>query len=145
VSIPPIRILCVDDNELVCQALERKFAGLDGFEWCGSLGDAADLVQRTVECEADVVLLDVDMPGPDALSCIPLIQKARPECRVVVLSGMLTQALVDKALDAGASGYLSKADSSGEIIEAVRRVAEGEIVFSPEVRVVCRWPAARQR
>lgn len=133
-TITPIRVLCVDDNELVCAALERKFSGATGFEWCGALPDASTLVRRALECRPHVVLMDLDMPGLDPLSQVRSLGQAVPGCRVVVLSGLLTESLVERALAAGAAGYLSKAASSQEIVEAVERAAAGEVVLSAEVR-----------
>jgi two-component system response regulator DesR len=131
----PIRILCVDDNELVCGALQRKFAGTSGFEWCGALPDASVLVPRALECRPHVVLMDMDMPGPDPLGEVRRLGGVLPECRVLVLSGLLTASLVERALAAGAGGYLSKAAASSEIVDAVERAAAGEMVLSPEVRM----------
>lgn len=144
-AVAPIRVLCVDDNQLVCDALERKFAGLDGFHWCGALPDAGLLTQRALEVRPHVVLLDMDMPGPDALEEMQRLLKVMPECRVIVLSGLLTETLVERALSSGASGYLSKAAASSEIVDAVERAAAGETVLGMEVRIVYggRIPARR--
>jgi two-component system response regulator DesR len=131
----PIRVLCVDDNELVCGALQRKFSDNPGFEWCGALPDAAMLVPRAMECRPHVVLLDMDMPGPDPLGELRRLGQSLPACRVVVLSGLLTASLVDRAVAAGATGYLSKAATSAEIVDAVERAAAGEVVMGQEVRV----------
>jgi two-component system response regulator DesR len=143
----PIRVLCVDDNELVCGALQRKFAGAQGFEWCGALPDASTLIPRALELRPNVVLMDMDMPGPDPLSQVRRLGEALPGCRVVVLSGLLTETLVDRALASGAAGYLSKAASSSEIVEAVERAAAGEIVLGTEVRMCfgTRAPAPEPR
>jgi DNA-binding NarL/FixJ family response regulator len=145
VDANPIRILCVDDNDLVLGALERKFAALPGFEWCGTLPDASGLLAQSQACRPHVVLLDLDMPGPDALSQVRELRRSLPQCRVLVLSGMLTEAIVERAVDAGAWGYVSKGEASGEIIDAVRRVAAGQFVLSREVQMVCTHPVARPR
>jgi two-component system invasion response regulator UvrY len=131
----PIHILCVDDNELVCGALERKFAGDDDFVWCGSLPDATDLLAKVADCNAHVVLLDLDMPGPDPLAEAGKLIRAMLQCRVVVLSGRYSETLVERALAIGAAGYLSKAEASSEIIEAVHKAAAGEVVLGHEVRI----------
>jgi two-component system invasion response regulator UvrY len=83
-----------------------------------------------------VVLLDLDMPGRDTLEVIRELAAADPSVRVVVLSGLLNPPLVNRVLAAGAWGYLSKGETSGEIVEAVRRVASDEPVLGPEARTV---------
>lgn len=142
----PIRILCVDDNELVCGALERKFTTDRGFEWCGSLPDASRLLEWAKEHRPNVVLLDVDMPGPDPVVVLRKLSTSLPEVRTVVLSGHISQSLLDRVFAAGAWGYLSKGDDSTTIVDSVRRVASGEFVLGPEVQVVCdRLPQFGQR
>jgi DNA-binding NarL/FixJ family response regulator len=138
---PRIRIVCVDDNDLVCGAMERKFSGNPAFEWCGALPDAHELVDRIVEIKPDVLLLDLCMPGPDPLEQVPKIIRAVPECRVIVLSGVVSPTLVERAFKAGARAYLSKADASAEIVDAVERTAAGERALGTEVRMVIRASA----
>jgi DNA-binding NarL/FixJ family response regulator len=94
----PNRVLCVDDNELVRDALERKFRGMPEILWCGCLPDVSNLVARAAEARANVVLLDLEMPGPDPLVAPRRLTRSLPQCRVLVLSGTATESLVDRAL-----------------------------------------------
>ena len=133
----PVRIMCVDDNDLVCDALQRKFTDLDGFEWVGRLPDASGLMDAARASRPHVILMDLDMPGPKALEAIKRLAEALPSSRVLVLSGLLTPQLVDQVFEAGAWGYLSKDVSSPQIIDAARRVAAGDTVQSFEVQMAC--------
>jgi PAS domain-containing protein len=131
-----IGVMAVDDNELVRDALERKFSGLDGFRWCGSLGCADSLMDEVRKRRPHILLLDLDIPGSDPLTAIPRLGKVDPVLRVIVLSGLLTPALIERALAAGAAGYLSKADAHVELADAVERAFRGETVLGTEVRHV---------
>lgn len=75
------------------------------------------------------------MSGPDPLSEMKRLLEALPQCRVIVLSGQMNESLMDRALGNGAAGYLSKAEASTEIIEAVEQAAAGAVVLGSEVRM----------
>ncbi len=141
----PIRIMSVDDNQLVREALERRFTATEGFEWCGALPDARGLLARAREWRADLILLDLEMPGPDPFAAIKSLARRLPGAKVVVLSGSVTPGLVAKALGAGACGFLSKADEVRAMVEVVHEVAAGKVETGPEVRAVCGPPIAAQR
>lgn len=141
----PIRIMSVDDNKLVREALERRFTATEGFEWCGALPDAKGLLARAREWRADLILLDLEMPGPDPFAAIRRLARHLPGAKVVVLSGSVTPGLVAKALSAGACGFLSKADEVRAMVEVAHEVAAGKVQVGPEVRAVCGPLSAEQR
>jgi len=127
-----IRVLCVDDNDLVSDALRRKFATEADFMWCGSLPDASDLADFVAERRPDVVLLDIDMPGIDTFDALRGVTARCPDSRVVMLSGHVRKDLIDRAVEAGAWGYLSKGEETADILEAIRGVAAGRFMLSRE-------------
>jgi two-component system response regulator DesR len=86
----------------------------------------------------DVALLDIDMPGIDAFALAESMAAAAPEIRAVMFSGHLNRAYIERALDCGAWGYLSKNDDVDSIIAGVRKVADGQIALSAEVEMVLR-------
>ena len=131
------RIMCVDQSQLVREALERKFTAAEGFAWCGALDDAGDLAQRAAACGANIVFLEFSYPGPDPFLAITALGAALPSVRVIVLSSTVSPALLDRAFDAGAWGYFSKADRGRDIVEGAQRVAAGEVAFGAEVLAVC--------
>ncbi len=130
----PIRILCVDDNEHVAQAVELKVRRTEGMLWLGRLPDASALVTSARALTPDVVLLDLDMPGPSPITVTADLAAALPRARVLVVSGHLRRELIEQALDAGAWGYVYKGESITLITEAISAVAKGEVFLSPEVQ-----------
>ena len=132
----PIRVMCVDDNEWIAEAIERKLRRSPGYAWAGWLPSADDFPDAVCERRPDVLLLDIDMPGRDAFEAIGLVGGQCPEVRVVMLSGHVRLDLINRAFEAGAWGYVAKTQDLAELLEAVRRVAAGEVVMSPEVQAV---------
>ena len=122
----PIRIFIADDNELVVDALKRVLRDCADVVPSGHSPDAADLVRKVREAEADVVLLDVDMPPGDTFGALFELTAELPNVRTVILSGHVRQDYFDRAVEAGAMGYLSKHADPRVIVESIRRVAAGE-------------------
>lgn len=133
----PISVLCVDDNGHVADALRLKFGAAGGFQWRGWLPDADQLVSTALRDAPSVVLLDIDMPGSDPFDALSDLAARCPKCRVIIFSGHVRRELIDRALDAGAWGYVSKNDGEDALLSAVRLVAAGELALSPEVRAWC--------
>ncbi len=131
-----VRVLCVDDNELVAEAIGRKLSLSGGFEWLGQLEDATDLVKEAQRRRPDVILLDIDMPGADPFVALEQLSQSNPETAVVMLSGHVRLDLIERAIEAGASGYVSKNEATQTLIEAIQRAAQGEFVLGPEARRV---------
>ncbi len=132
-----IGVLCVDDNPHVADALRLKLSRTELFRWTGWLPSADSLVEEAKRTCPALVLLDVDMPGRDPFDAAAELVEVCPETRIVVFSGHVRQELIDKALDAGVWGYVSKNDGEEELLKVLRLVAGGEVGFSPEVRQIC--------
>ena len=131
-----ISVLCVDDNPHVTRALESKLHRSGKFDWRGSLSSADQLVETVARECPEIVLLDVDMPGMDPLAALERLSRECPNTRTVVFSGHIRRELVERAVESGAWGYVSKNDDEAELIRAIRSVAEGEFVLSVEARRV---------
>jgi two-component system response regulator DesR len=133
-----LSVLCVDDNELVAGALGQRFKHEPSLHWAGWQSDGS-LVRGEVErLRPDVVLMDIDMPGMDAFALAKQISDDFPDTRVVMFSGHVQAAYIEKALDSGAWGYLSKNEDTTTLIDSIRRVGAGEIVLSREAEAVHR-------
>lgn len=128
----PIRVLCVDDNDFIAEAMRRMLKPALGFEWLGWLAEADGLIDAYRDKKPDVTLLDIDMPGADGLTVLRSLLKDFPEARVIMLSGHVRREYIDSALEAGAWGYLSKGEQSDVIVAAVRQVAAGEFALVGE-------------
>lgn len=140
-SPPTLRILCVDDNEMMISAMERRVQHEPGLAWVGAVSDGAVALEAVRSARPDVVLMDIDMPGVDTFALVERLAEELPAVRVVMFSGHVRPGFIDRALDCGAWGYLSKSDDTANLIEGIRRVGKGEIALSREVLAVQRRAA----
>lgn len=131
---PSIKVLCVDDNFLVTEGLKTKLSMSGGFEWVGQLPNAEGLVELVQKTKPDVVLMDIDMPGPDAFEALRELSSLCPDVRTIMISGYVRNDLIDQAIEAGAWGYVAKGEAAEAIVDAIRRVARGEFALGPEVQ-----------
>ena len=127
-----VRVLCVDDNELVADAIARALRERADMEWLGWLPDVRELRTTVDRLTPDVVLLDIDMPHGDSFRALADLTQEVPSTRVIMLSGYVRRELVERALEAGAMGYISKNDAPRVILDGIARVAAGELVLGPE-------------
>ncbi len=127
-------VYCADDNPLVTAALRVQFQHNPDFRWMGCAEDAGQLIEdlARVGCP-DVVLLDIDMPGKDPFDAIGELVDLCGDVRVVMYTGMVRRDLIDRAIEAGAWGYVAKSDGEEALFDAVRKVLEGQFALSPEV------------
>lgn len=131
-----IGVMCVDDNRHLADALRLALDRDASFEWKGWLPVADALAAEVAARKPTVVLIDVDMPGVDPFAAAAEATRGVPETRMVVFSGHVRRDLIDRAVDAGAWGYVSKNDGEAAILDVIRRVAAGEFALSAEARAV---------
>ena len=128
-----IRVLLVDDQEIIREGLATIFRYADGIEVVGQASDGKAALALDRELKPDVVLMDLKMPGLGGIPATRRIVAELPDVRVVILTTYDTDDLVFEGIKAGASGYLLK-DASGEtLVEAVRGVMRGESQIAPKV------------
>jgi two-component system response regulator NreC len=120
-----IRLLIVDDHQLVRSGLRRLLEAEEDFEIEDEAGTAYDAVRLARLHKPDVILLDVVMPGGNGLDAIPDIIEASPNTKVLTLSMQDDPSYVRQAFAAGASGYVLKEAADDELLAAVRTVASG--------------------
>ncbi len=125
----PIRVLCVEDDALVALDVGSAIENEPDMTNVGWLSRADLIVEEVAEKQPDVLLLDLSMPGPDPLDTLPRLTESAPDLRTVIFTGHADQALVFRALEAGAWGYVIKSGNIAEIIDAIRRVSRGEFVL----------------
>ena len=127
---PIIRVLCVDDHELLSEGMAGRMALETDMQCVGRLTQADDLVRHARETAADVVLLDLEMPGRDPLEALGDLLKASPEVKVLILSAHLKDSLIDIAVQRGAAGYFLKSDSPAAILQGIRDIVANRPAFS---------------
>jgi DNA-binding NarL/FixJ family response regulator len=126
-----IRLLIVDDHPIVRDGLRGVFAAEPDLTVVGEAADGAEAVRRAAS--ADVVLMDLRMPGMGGVEAITRLRETLPDVRVLVLTTFDTDSDVLPAIEAGATGYLLKDAPREELLRAVRSAYRGESVLSPSV------------
>jgi DNA-binding NarL/FixJ family response regulator len=134
-SQPRIRVLVADDHAVVREGIRHVLSTAHGFDVVGEAASAAEAVTLAGECEPDVVLLDVSMPGGTGLEVIGDVRRAAAQARVLILSVHDEAEYVLQAVRAGAHGYLRKDSSPNDLRDAVRAVDRGDTYFSPAMAV----------
>jgi DNA-binding NarL/FixJ family response regulator len=133
VSDSPIRVLVVDDDALVRSGLLMILGGAPDIEVVGQAVDGRDGVQAAREHRPDVVLMDIRMPRLDGFEATEHICSWPDPPKVIVLTTFDADDDVARALGAGASGFLLTDTAPAAIVDAIRKVADGEPMLSPSV------------
>jgi DNA-binding NarL/FixJ family response regulator len=139
-----VRVLIVDDDDLMRAGLRSVLASDDSIEVVGEAADGRAALESTRRSRPDVVLMDVRMPDLDGIAATREVLAASPDVKVVILTTFEDDDYIFGALSAGASGFLLKRTRPEELISGIRTVAEGDSLLSPSVtrRVIDRM--ARQ-
>lgn len=120
-----IRLIIADDHQMVREGLRRIVETNTDMEIVAEAADGFELLEVLSGATADVLLLDISMPGPGFLPLMEEIRKTRPELPVLVVSMHAENMWAVQALKAGAAGYLAKTHSAEELSEGIRRVHAG--------------------
>ncbi|GAA4601709.1 DNA-binding NarL/FixJ family response regulator [Actinoplanes octamycinicus] len=134
-AVPEIRVLLAEDHSLIRETFRSLLNGSPGFTTVGEAGDGAEAVRLAHQLRPDVVLMDVRMPVMDGIEATRRICAA-PETsavRVLMLTTFDLDEYVFAALEAGASGFLVKDTTAGELLAGVRLVAAGEALLAPQI------------
>ncbi|MGX2997736.1 response regulator [Streptomyces sp. JNUCC 64] len=127
---PSIRVMVVDDHPMWRDAVARDLAEA-GFAVVATAGDGEQAVRRARAAVPDVIVLDLNLPAKPGVQVCKEVVAANPALRVLVLSASGEHADVLEAVKSGATGYLVKSASTAELVDAVRRTAAGDAVFTP--------------
>ena len=129
----PLRLLVVDDHEVVRQGLVALLERRPGFEIVAQAGTVAQAVAEAARFEPDVVVMDVRLPDGSGIEACRDIRTARPETRVIMLTSYPDEEAVLSAIVAGASGYLLKQIRGRDLVAALEAVGRGESLLDPVV------------
>lgn len=127
----PVRVLVVDDQELVREGIASLLGIQPGVEVIGTAADGAAAVD--LAASADVVLMDVRMPGMDGVTATAAVLDRSPSCKVVMLSTFDDDEYIVQAMRAGAAGYLLKNLPAAELAAAVRLACSGVAQFDATI------------
>jgi DNA-binding NarL/FixJ family response regulator len=129
----PIRVLLVDDHDLVRAGIRSLLQNMEGIEVVAEAGDGRDAVRLTKMHHPDIVLIDIATPGLNGLEVTARLAKEFPRVRVIILSMYANEEYMLQALRAGAAGYLIKGANTPDLEIAIKAVTRGETYLSPGV------------
>lgn len=133
-DVKPVRVLIVDDEQLVRHALRVFLAADARVDLVGEASDGGEAFDACRRLSPDVVLMDIKMPTMGGIEATKQIADAGLPCRVLALTTFTSEWRVIELLRLGASGYLVKDSAPGDVIDAILRAHAGEQVISPVVR-----------
>jgi two-component system response regulator DevR len=126
-----LKILLVDDHEVVRLGLRSLLSHYPKFEVVAEASNAEDAIRLSREHKPDVVVMDIRLPGKSGIEATREITEAQPETKVIVLTTFADDELLFDAISAGASGYVLKQIDSSELINALERIGRGESLLDP--------------
>jgi DNA-binding NarL/FixJ family response regulator len=132
----PTRIILADDHPLVLEAVRALLDGQPGLKVMAAATDGRQLLDLTGRLKPDLVILDLQLPGVNGLDCLRRIKQFDPAIQVIVLSAFGDAETVRAVVQAGAEGFVLKTDPPGQVINAIRQVLSGQLVFPRSAR---RW------
>jgi DNA-binding NarL/FixJ family response regulator len=132
-SQPCVRVLIVDDHEVLASTLAMALAAEEGLDVVGTAGSLSSAEAVLGERRADVLLLDHRLPDGDGIAAIPRLQELAPDARIIVLTASTSDDLLLAALENGAAGFVSKTRGLDDLKAAVHAVVAGESVVPPEL------------
>jgi len=128
-----LRILIADDHGLVRRGARAVLSSRRGWRVVGEAANGREAVQKAVELKPDVAVVDISMPELSGVEAVCQIREAVPDTKVLVLTMHESDQMVQRALDAGAHGYILKSDLTDSLPKAVKAVAEGKRFLTPKV------------
>ena len=132
---PPdkVRVLLADDHQMFREALCHLLQSQPDMDVVGQAGDGLQVLELARQTNPQIVCMDISMPGMDGAEVTRTLRKALPQVMVVALSAYSDQQYVLDMLDAGASGFVTKAEASDELLRAIRTVLSGRTYLCPDV------------
>lgn len=124
-----LRVILADDHTLLRRSLANLLETHDDFVVVAEAGDGESALEQTVSIQPDVLMLDINMPIRNGLDILPEIRAKAPEVKVLILTGREEDAYIIRALRAGAHGYMLKSADESELIDALRKVVEGQLML----------------
>ncbi|MBL4755673.1 MAG: response regulator transcription factor [Flavobacteriales bacterium] len=137
-----IRVLIADDHQMVIEGIRALLADVENISIIGEATNGRDCFKKLAKIDADVVLMDMDMPIMSGIDATRLIAKTYPHIKVIALTMYNEKALITKMLEAGTEGYILKNIGKDELRLAIETVNNGEQFFSSEIPITLSRPTA---
>lgn len=123
---PSIRIVLVDDHQIMREGLRQLLTQEPGWEISGEAGDGQTAMQLIEKLQPELVVMDLGLPDGDGLVFARQIRTRWPAIKIIILSSLLERRYLDEAIGAGISGYVIKGDASSELVRAIRAALQNE-------------------
>jgi DNA-binding NarL/FixJ family response regulator len=128
-----LRILLVDDHEVVRIGLKSVLTRYNQFEIVGEASNAQEALEKTVYCNPDIVVMDIRLPGRSGIEATREIIENHPETKVIILTSYADDEMLFDAIAAGAAGYVLKQIGSEDLVRALETVGRGDSMLDPAV------------
>ena len=138
-------VVVVEDHPVLCDGLKQLIGSQPDLACVGVAADVSEAKRLVEECKPDLMVLDLRLKAGDALDFIKTLRVECPEVKVLVLSQYDELIFAERALRAGASGYIMKENTTDEVLRAVRKVLAGELYFSERVAAALIQRALREK
>jgi len=139
------RTVVVEDHPVLCDGLRQLMNSQPDLDCVGVADNTSDAKRLAEQCKPDLMILDLRLKGGDALDFIKTLRVEHPDVKVLVLSQYDELLFAERALRAGASGYIMKENATDEVLRAVRKVLAGELYFSERVAAAVVQRTLRER
>jgi DNA-binding NarL/FixJ family response regulator len=120
-----IKVAIVEDDDTIRQGYEFLISNTTGYQVVGAYPSAEDAIKRIGDTAAEVILLDIELPGMSGIEAIPKLKRLLPDAYILILTVYESERLIFESLSNGASGYLTKNTSAAKIMEAIKEVMDG--------------------
>lgn len=128
-----INILLVDDHSIVRQGVKLILENEPSFKVAGEAGCADDALIEAAHCKPDVVIMDLHLPATDGIEASRRILAVHTAAKIIVLSAETSPEIINRALQAGVSGYVEKSSAGDELIRAIHTVLSGRFYLCPTI------------
>jgi DNA-binding NarL/FixJ family response regulator len=132
----PLRILIVDDHDLMRRGVRTLLESHAGWEVCGEAKTGREAVQMSEELKPDIIILDISMPDLNGVEAAKRIRKTSAGVEILILSMHYSEQLIREIVDAGVRGYIVKSDSDRDLLIAVETLAKHKPFFTPRATEV---------
>lgn len=145
VTTDTTRIVLVDDHLVLLDALSARVQSDPMLEVVGTASNADDGLRLILETKPDIAILDVELPGRGSFDIANELASRQKETKIIFLTGYLSDVFIEQALRLKARGYLLKGEPIATLLDAINRVAKGEVCFSREVEERLAFDATKNR